>query len=108
MKYVGKEDKPMRLLGLSFLLMVFVNSSFGTSAIAQSGGHILYGDVKVDESKSTGFVPINYDLILYTAGGQVVARQTVSSNGRYRFMNLADGHYDLVVEFENNEVARIR
>lgn len=98
----------MRLLGLSFLLIVFAGGSFGTPAMAQTGDHILYGDVKVDESKSRGFVPISYDLILYTSSGQVVARQTVTSNGRYRFMNLANGHYDLVVEFENTEIARIR
>jgi tetratricopeptide (TPR) repeat protein len=98
----------MRFLGLSFLLIVFAGGSIGPSAIAQSGGHILYGDVKVDESKATGFIPISYDLILYNLSGNVIARQTVTSNGRYRFMNLTDGHYDLVVESENTEVARIR
>ena len=98
----------MRLLSLSLLLIIFAGGSIRTSAIAQSGGHILYGDMRVDESKATGFIPISYDLILYTLSGQMVARQTVSSNGRYRFMNLADGHYDLVVESENIEVVRIR
>lgn len=98
----------MRLLCLSFLLIVFAGGSIGSSAITQSGGHILYGDMRVDESKATGFIPITYDLILYTLSGTLVARQTVSSNGRYRFNGLSDGHYDLVVESENTEVARIR
>jgi len=74
---------------------------------AQGGGHILYGDVKVDESKVTGIKPIGYDLILYL-NGQIVRRQTVSSEGRYRFVDLSNGYYDLVVELENNEIARIR
>lgn len=74
---------------------------------AQGGGHILYGDVKVDESKVTGIKPISYDLILYL-GNQIVRRQPVSSDGRYRFVDLSNGHYDLVVELENNEIARIR
>ena len=100
------EVYPMRFLGLFFLLIVLASGSICTSA--QSGGHILYGDMRVDESKATGFIPISYELILYTLSGQLVARQTVSSNGRYRFMNLADGHYDIVVESESTEVARIR
>jgi tetratricopeptide (TPR) repeat protein len=37
-----------------------------------------------------------------------VARQTVTSTGRYRFNNLPNAVYDLVVEFENTEIARIR
>jgi tetratricopeptide (TPR) repeat protein len=74
---------------------------------AQGGGHILYGDVKVDESKVTGIKPISYDLILYL-GGQIVRRQSVSSDGRYRFVDLSNGYYDLVVELENNEIARMR
>jgi tetratricopeptide (TPR) repeat protein len=98
----------MRLPGLSFLLMVFICSSFDCPTLAQTGGHILYGDLKVDESKATGLNPLSYDLILYNLSRQVVSRQTVSSNGRYRFNNLQSGIYDLVVEVENTEVARIR
>lgn len=88
----------MKLLVVAFLLMTF----------AQSGGHILYGDLKVDESKATGVHRLSYDVILYSLARQVVARQTVSSTGRYRFNNLQSGIYDLVVELENVEVARIR
>jgi tetratricopeptide (TPR) repeat protein len=73
-----------------------------------SGSHILYGDVKVDESKVTGVTRLSYDLILYTIGRVALARQTVAGNGRYRFNNLPNGVYDLVVESENVEVARMR
>ena len=88
----------MKSLVLSFLLIIFV----------QGGGHILYGDMKVDESKATGVTPLSYDVILYNLNRTVIARQTVTSNGRYRFNNLNSGVYDLVVESENTEVARIR
>ena len=74
---------------------------------AQGGRHILYGDVKVDDSKVKGMKPISYDLILYL-GSQVVRRQSVSNDGRYRFVDLSNGYYDLVVELENNEIARMR
>ena len=94
----------MKLLVLSFLLMIFLSGS----TFAQGGGHILYGDMRVDESKATGVTRLSYDVILYSLSRQVVARQTVTSTGRYRFNNLNSGVYDLVVELENTEVARIR
>lgn len=89
------------------LLLVFVSVSAKPTK-AQTGGHILYGDVKVDESKATGLKPIGFDIILYNLSGSVVGRQTVNSNGRYRFLGLANGNYDLVVELETVEIARIR
>lgn len=94
----------MKLLVLSFLLSI----SLSGSTFAQGGGHILYGDMKVDESKATGVTRLSYDVILYNLNRTVIARQTVTSTGRYRFNNLQSGIYDLVVEFENTEVARIR
>jgi tetratricopeptide (TPR) repeat protein len=94
----------MKLLVLSFLLMI----SLSSSTFAQGGGHILYGDMKVDESKATGVTRLSYDVILYNLNRTVIARQTVTATGRYRFNNLQSGIYDLVVEFENTEVARIR
>jgi tetratricopeptide (TPR) repeat protein len=94
----------MKLLVLSFLLTL----SLSDSTFAQGGGHILYGDMRVDESKATNVTRLSYDVILYNLSRTVVARQTVSSTGRYRFNNLNSGVYDLVVELENIEVARIR
>jgi len=94
----------MKSLVLLFLVMISVSAS----TFAQGGGHILYGDMKVDESKAQGATRLSYDVILYNLSRQIVARQTVTSNGRYRFNNLNSGVYDLVVESENVEVARIR
>ncbi|MGA9773841.1 MAG: tetratricopeptide repeat protein [Blastocatellia bacterium] len=79
------------------------------AGIAQSGGgHILFGDFKVDESQGDELKPITFQIILYTISGHIVSRQTISNNGRYRFMDVTNGEYDIVVEVENNEVARIR
>jgi tetratricopeptide (TPR) repeat protein len=92
-----------RLLTLALLAVVLP-----TSSVAQTGGgHMLYGDFKVDESKVTGPKPLSFDLILYAAG-RVVARQTVVNNSRYRFMDVSNGDYEIGVEVESNEVARIR
>ncbi|MFN2512337.1 MAG: tetratricopeptide repeat protein [Pyrinomonadaceae bacterium] len=96
----------MKLLCL-LSLFVILGGSVVHPIQAQGGGHILYGDVKVDESKVKGIKPLSYDLILYL-GGQIVRRQSVSGDGRYRFVDLSNGYYDLVVELENNEIARMR
>lgn len=70
------------------------------------GNNIVFGDIKVREDASTAGAPISLDVLLYTEAGMLVSRQRVLSNGRYRFMNLTDGRYQIVVEVENNEVAR--
>jgi tetratricopeptide (TPR) repeat protein len=74
----------------------------------RTGGHSVYGDIRVDENKVPGLKPINLDLILYTEGRTIISRQTVSSNGRYRFNNIPSGMYDVVVEVEGQEVARVK
>jgi tetratricopeptide (TPR) repeat protein len=77
-------------------------------AQGQGGGHTLFGDLKVDETKVDGIVPLSFDVVLYTEGGTLLGRQTVVNNSRYRYLNLQDGHYDVVVEVEGSEVARVR
>ena len=74
----------------------------------QAGGHTLFGDLKVDEKNVEEVVPLSFDILLYTEGGTLLGRQTVTNNSRYRFLNVANGHYDVVVEVEGSEVARIR
>ena len=57
------------ILALALLLVTATSST-----VAQNGGgHILYGDFKVDESKATGAKPLSFDVILYTTGGDVVS-----------------------------------
>lgn len=82
--------------------------ALAAGAAAQGGGHILYGDLRVDESKAEGQKPLSFDIILYSEGGAVVGRQAVPNGGRYRFNDLPNGWYNLAVEVEGNEVARVR
>src|SRR5205085_7190811 len=49
-----------------------------------------------------------FDVILFTQGGGMIGRQSIPNGGRYRFMNLDNGWYDLVVEVEGTEVTRMR
>jgi len=94
----------LRLVLLVSLLLILHT----TPAQAQAGGHTLFGDLKVDETKVDGVVPLSFDVVLYTEGGVLLGRQTVVNNSRYRFLNLQDGRYDVVVEVEGSEVARVR
>jgi len=96
-----------RAITLALLAFVFLNIQPGFVK-GQAGGHTLFGDLKVDERNVEGFVPLSFDILLYTEGNTLIGRQTVGNNSRYRFLNVADGRYDVVVEVEGSEVARIR
>ena len=74
--------------------------------VRTGGANTIYGDVKVDEGGGTELKPMALDILLYTETGGLVSRQTVQSNGRYRFYNLTAGRFQIVVEVENSEVAR--
>jgi tetratricopeptide (TPR) repeat protein len=94
----------MRRVLLSLFLLLIIA---GFVAAQGGGGHTLFGDVKVDESGASGLKPLSFQLLLYTEGGALLLRETVPSNGRYRFLNLRDGRYVIVVEVESVEIARI-
>lgn len=71
-------------------------------------GFTLYGDLKVDTSQ-VGAQEANrtFDIILYTRGNEVFARQRTSNGGRYQFNNIFDGDYYLAVELDSAEIARM-
>lgn len=96
--------RPRALAALAALLLF----ALAADARAQGTGSILYGDLRVDESKAEGPVPLAYDILLYGQNGSLINRQTVPNGGRFRFMDLQNGWYDLAVEVEGNEVARMR
>jgi len=74
----------------------------------QGGGHTLFGDLQVDETNVQEVVPLSFEVMLYTESGTLLGRQTVTNNSRYRFLDVANGRYDVVVEVEGSEVARVR
>jgi tetratricopeptide (TPR) repeat protein len=89
-------------------LSIFLILLLTGSVAAQAGGHTLFGDVKIDESQSSGLKPLSLQVLLYSEGGDLLNRQTIPTNGRYRFLDLRDGRYEVVVEVENVEIARVR
>ena len=99
-----------RLFMLVLLVPAFCSVVFAQlGAIRDRGPHTLYGDIKVEtEPGSESQKPLSLEIQLYIINGTLIDRTTVSAGGRYRFMDLANGEYDVVVMQENNEVARIR
>jgi len=71
------------------------------------GPHTLYGDFQVDEGKDPSIKPILYEVVL-NIGNTPVARQFVGAKGRFRFMGLENGQYELVVLIDQEEVGRTR
>jgi len=79
-----------------------------TLAAGQAGtGHTILGDFKVDESQASPDVSRTYQVLLYNTIGNVMDRQVITNNSRFRFFNVGNGEYVLVAEFEGTEVARI-
>ncbi|HXM36290.1 MAG TPA: tetratricopeptide repeat protein [Pyrinomonadaceae bacterium] len=113
-KYYGHSlalpSRQSRLLNsLSFLLFTLLIVAGPQRTFAQTRGNLsLMGDVKVDESRVEGKKPGSLGIVLYSLGGVTsVGRQNVPVNGRYRFNNLNAGEYEIAVEVENNEIARV-
>ena len=98
-----------RFPSLALLAALLLCCSPAAKVSAQQGEprHTLFGDFKVDESGAVGSVPKIFNVILKGSVGNTVARQQVSNNGRFTFPAIRNGEYDLVVEMENDEVARI-
>src|SRR6476469_8762575 len=97
----------IRIIQIMLALVLLLLFSPPSTVAQNGGGHILFGDFKVDESKANGPKPLSFDVILYTTGGDLIARQTVGNNSRYRFTDVPSGDYELVVEVESSEIARI-
>ena len=95
-----------------FALLVFSRPVFSQDRRTQlgirDGAYILFGDVTVDEGNEPGAKPLVYEIVLNNAGGTPAGRQFVSPGGRYQFINLAAGQYELVVLLEHVEIARVR
>ncbi len=88
-------------------LILLMGAAIGSQSNAQSR-QTLFGDVKVQEGNTQGGPPHKMVVILYRDAGGEVGRQAVSNRSRYRFGDLAKGDYQLVVEVDDNEIARVR
>ena len=89
--------------------LLALSPSVAPAGAQRGGDHILFGDLRVEgEERGDKLKPLSFEVILYTISGSMLARQVVPAGGRYRFHDLRNGHYDVAVEVENREVARVR
>ena len=74
--------------------------------VAAQGGRSLFGDVRIT-GEDNNLVPKEVTIILRKVNEGELSRQTVSSRGRYRFNNLVEGEYELVIEADGKEIGRM-
>jgi tetratricopeptide (TPR) repeat protein len=72
------------------------------------GSYIIFGDLLVEGSTTTETKARVYEIILTNAGGLPASRQNIGAGGRFQFINLAPGQYQIVVLLDNQEVGRQR
>lgn len=103
----------MRKLLILALIFVWPGLVLGQNTSQPGAGtrrnFTLMGDLKVDASQVDRDTNTNvtFDLILYTRGNEVFARQRVANGGRYQFNNVFNGDYYLAVELDSLEIARM-
>ena len=98
----------MRKNWSSLLTLILVLAAIhvgGGLAFAQQNLSI-FGDVRVT-AENNAVLPKEVLLILRRVPDGEVARQWVSSRGRYRFNNLKEGEYEILAEADGKEVGRL-
>jgi len=91
---------------LLLLSLTVLGAALFAQPAATQGGRTLFGDVRVT-GENDNLLPMEVTIILRKVPDGELARQTVSSRGRYRFTNLAIGEYELVIEADGKEIARM-
>ena len=91
------------LLVLAMLLVI------PASEFAQTRGSMtLYGDVKLHQDQPGDNSIGSLTIVLYAQGGAtIIGRTTVPVGGRYRFNNIPSAEYELAVEADMTEIARL-
>jgi tetratricopeptide (TPR) repeat protein len=92
------------------LFVVFIVSltcmAQGRGTMSSNVKHMVFGDVKVQQAAGTADKPITLEISLFNEYGNQIAQQRVQSNGRYRFIDINDGRYYIVVAYEGVELDR--
>lgn len=74
----------------------------------QMRGNKLYGDLRMDERIVKETKALTFSLTLIHESGSTVGRQNVTANGRYQFLEVPNGIYEMVIERDGKELKRER
>jgi tetratricopeptide (TPR) repeat protein len=66
--------------------------------------HLLFGDINIGGMPSTTVIPQTFIVILKASTGRIFGRDAVPPNGRFRFNNVPNGEYELVIELGNRQI----
>ncbi|MFQ5737669.1 MAG: tetratricopeptide repeat protein [Acidobacteriota bacterium] len=75
--------------------------------IQRGANHILFGDLKIEGEEPAAVHRPAFRVLLQNVSGQILREQTVAVGGRYRFLEVPNGEYILVVEAGNHQMVRI-
>lgn len=89
------------------LIALLILFAMPAMVLAQSGRFAIWGEIKINAITTDSQVP-SVDIILVRVGTGEVGRQSISSRGTYRFTDLSNGEYEVVIEAEGREVTRAR
>jgi predicted Zn-dependent protease len=105
-----KLDQSIRggLRACCLLVLATVGIFAGGGQAAAQNNFAIWGEVKITGGSTDAAAPTGATIVLNKVGTGEIARQNVSSGGRYRFTNLQTGDYDIGVEVDGRELTRSR
>lgn len=94
--------------GCCFLILLALAAIASPGRAVAQGNHAIWGELRINGNPSDAGTASGATIVLNKVGTGEIGRQTISSGGRYRFTNLSVGDYDIAVEAEGREMARVR
>jgi tetratricopeptide (TPR) repeat protein len=105
--YTLKKSGLMSFLTATLIICFVMAATAQTPGSGTRRSFTLFGDLKIDAAAGAETPDGIFDIILYTRGGDVFARQRIANGQRYRFNNIFNGDYYLALEYENREIVRM-
>lgn len=106
-KTLAPESNKSRLERWFLCLLVFLAAASPSLMAAQSN-YAIWGEVRIKVADATSSAPESATIILTKVGTGELARQSISTGGRYRFTNLSEGDYDIIADIDGREASRVR
>ena len=90
----------------AILLLILAAILFNAPAAVAQASSTIFGDIRVIGDNNV-VLPKDVTLIVSRVPDGEISRQVVSSRGRYRFTNLKEGEYEIIVQVDGKEIGRV-